>query len=83
MSVFSFHNFICSLISVSKKRNIETMLTLPYSYNWQKFDNKMNEKKKPGVSEYGSWNYGKTSSRILELLLKRFCRLIFAPSRKS
>ena len=27
----------CSLISVSKKWNIETMLTFPYSYNWQKF----------------------------------------------
>ena len=35
----------CSLISVSKKRNIETMLALPYQYNWQKFNNKMNEKK--------------------------------------
>ena len=45
MSVFSFHFFFCSLISVSKKRNIETMLTLPYSYNWQKFNNKMNEKR--------------------------------------
>ena len=35
--------FFCSLISVSKKQNIETMLNLPYSYNWQKFNNKMNE----------------------------------------
>ena len=42
-SLFIF--FFCSLISVSKKRNIETMLTLPYSYNWQKFNNKMNEKR--------------------------------------
>ena len=29
-SVFSFHTCFCSLISVSKKRNIETMLTLPF-----------------------------------------------------
>ena len=40
--IFSY--FCCSLISVSGKRNIETMLTLLYSYNWQKF-NKMNEKR--------------------------------------
>ena len=33
------------LLSVSKKPNIERMLTLPYSYNWQKFDNKTNEKR--------------------------------------
>ena len=33
------------------------MLTLPYSYNWQKLSNKMNEKKKPGVSEYGHPEY--------------------------
>ena len=26
---------------------------------------------------------GKINSRILELLLRQFCRLIFAPSRKS
>ena len=39
-----FLYFCCSLISVSKKPNIETMLTLPYSKNWQKF-NKINEKR--------------------------------------
>ena len=32
MFVFSFHTF-CFLISFSKKRNIETMLTLSHSYN--------------------------------------------------
>ena len=26
---------------------------------------------------------GQINSRILELLLRRFCRMIFAPSRKS
>ena len=45
MTVFSFHTFFCSLISVSKKRNIETILTLPYPNNWQKFNNKINEKR--------------------------------------
>ena len=45
----------CSLISVSKKWNIETMSTFPYSYNWQKFQKQNGWKKKPGVSEYGPW----------------------------
>ena len=40
-----FSYFFCSLISVSKKQNTETMLTLSYSYHWQKFNNKMNEKR--------------------------------------
>ena len=40
--LYSLFILFCSLISVSKKRNIEIMLTLPYSYNWQKFNNKMN-----------------------------------------
>ena len=74
----------CSLISVSKKWNIETMLTFPYSYNWQKFNNKMNEKRS---QEYQSMDpeyvTGQINSRILELLLRQFCCLIFAPSQKS
>ena len=45
MTVFSFHTFFCSLISVSKKLNIETILTPPHPNNWQKFNNKINEKK--------------------------------------
>ena len=69
----------CSLISVSKKWNIETMLTFPYSYNWQKFNNKMNEKRS---QEYQSMDpeyvTGQINSCILELLLRRFCCLIFA-----
>ena len=36
----------CSLISVSKKWNIETMLIFPYSYSWQKFEQPLNEWKK-------------------------------------
>ena len=35
LSVLISYSF-CSLISVSKKWNIETMLTFPYSCNWQK-----------------------------------------------
>ena len=74
----------CSLISVSKKRTIETILTLPYPYNCQKFNNKMNEKR--------SWEYqsvdpeyvtGQINSRTLKLLLRRFYRIISVPSRKS
>ena len=71
-------------MSVSKKQNLETMLTLPYSYNWQKFSEKMNEERS---QEYQSMDLeyvtGQINSHILELVLRRFCRLIFAPSRKS
>ena len=60
------------------------MLTLPSLYNWQKFNNKMKEKKS---QEYQSMEpeyvTGKINSRILEFFLRRFCRLIFSPSRKS
>ena len=47
-----FSYLFCSLVLVSKKQDIEKVLTLPYSYNLQMFNNKMNEKKNPGVSEY-------------------------------
>ena len=51
------------------------MLALPHSYNWQK----LNEKKKPEVSEYGHPEYvtRQIISRILELLLRGFDCLIF------
>ena len=72
----------CYLISVSKKWNIETMLTFPYSYNWQTF-NKMNEKRS---QEYQSvdpeYVIGQINSRILEFLLRLFRYLILAPSQK-
>ena len=47
------------------------MLTVPYSYNWQTFNNKINEKSKPGVSEYGHPEYvtRQINSRILAPLL--------------
>ena len=85
MSVFSFILF-CSFISVSKKWNIETILTVPYSYNWQTLNNnhKMNLKK---PQDYQSMDpeyvTRQINSRILELLLKRFYCLIFGPSQKS
>ena len=44
-----------TLVSLSKKWNIETMLSFFYLYHLQKFEQPQNEwKKKPGVSEYGS-----------------------------
>ena len=47
-------------------------------------NNKMNEKRS---QEYQSMDpeyvTGQINSRILELLLRRFCCLIFAPSQKS
>ena len=77
-------SYFRSLISICKKRNIKTMLTLPYPYNWQKSNNKMNEKKS---QEYQSMDpeyvTGKINSRILDLLLRRFCYMIFVPSWKS
>ena len=55
MSVFSFHTFLFSYQFL--RNNIEKMLLLPYSQNWQKLNKKMDEKKKPGVSEYGHPEY--------------------------
>ena len=78
-----FSYFCHSFISVSKKRNIETMPTPPYSNNWQNFNN-MNEKWSQvyqGIDpEYVT---GQINSCILELPLRRFYRLIFALSQKS
>ena len=60
------------------------MLTLPYSYNWPKFKYKMNEKRTLGYQSMDPrYVTVQINSRILELLLRQFCRLIFAPSRKS
>ena len=74
----------CSLVSVSNKQTIETMLTLPYPYNWLKFNNKMNENRS---QEYQSMDpecvTGKINSCILQLLLRQFCCIIFSPPGKS
>ena len=80
MSVFFFHTFLFYIILVSKKWNIETILTLPYSYNWQKFNNKMNEKRSQKYQSMGpEYVTGQINSHILELLSRQFC-LIFALS---
>ena len=44
--------FCCSLITVSKKLDIERILTLTYSYKWQNF-NKINERKSQGYQSVG------------------------------
>ena len=84
MSVFSFHTYFCYLTSVSKKKAIERMLTLSYSYNWQKFNNKINGKRSAEYQSMGpEYVTGQINTRILELLLRpsrclilrRFCRL--------
>ena len=57
------------------------MLTLPYSYNWQKVNNKLNEKKSQEYQSMGPvYVTGQTNSHILELILRQFGCLIFAPS---
>ena len=77
-----FSYFFCSLISVSGKQNIETMLTVFYSYNWQKL-NKMNERSYRYQSVGSEFVTGQINSHILEILLRQFCHLIFALSRIS
>ena len=60
------------------------MITLPYSYDWQKFNDKMNEKRsQEHESMDPEYVTGQINSRILGLLLKQFFCLVFAPSRKS
>ena len=69
-----FSYFFCSLILVSKKRNFETMLTLPYLYDWQKFNDKMNEKRSQEYQSMDPENVTEQiNRRILKLLLRRFC----------
>ena len=73
MSVFSFHNFR-SLTSVSKKWYIETMLTFPYSYNWQNLTTKLMEKKTRSIRQ---------SMDPQCVVWYVVCCLIFAPTQKS
>ena len=63
----------CSLVSVSKNWNLETILTFSLAKN---SNHKMNEKSMD--PEY-------VTGRIIfpEIFLRRFCCLIFAPSQKS
>ena len=72
-----------SFISVSKKRNIETMLTFPYSYNWKKLTTTTKWMKKKSHSMNPEYVTEKINSRILELFLQQFCCMSFALSQKS
>ena len=83
MTVFSFHIFFCSLVSVSKKLNIETMLSLPSLFiqlaKFQQNEWKRSQEYQSMDPEYVT---GQINSCILEFLLRRFCSLILAPSQK-
>ena len=83
MSALSFHTF--SVLSYQFLRNRTwKVLTLPYSCSWQNFNNKMNEIKKPEVSECRHPEYARQiNSRIVELLLRQYYCLIFALPWKS
>ena len=65
-----YYLFILFLFSVSKKQNIQTMLTPTY-YSWQKFKNKMNEKRNQGYQsmnpEYVTGYFGASFEMILSL----------------
>ena len=53
-------------------------LTFPYSYSWQKFNNKMNEKRSQEYQGMGpEYVTGQINSRILELLLRQILRFDF------
>ena len=79
MPVFSFDTFFFLLYQFL--RNGDNVNPSLYSYNWQKFNNKMNEKKNQKYQsidpEYVTWQI---YSRILKILLRQFCPLIFVPS---
>ena len=75
--------FFCSLVSVSKKQNIETMLILPSLFiqlaKFQQNEWKRSQEYQSMDPEYVT---EQINSCILEFLLRRFCSLILAPSQK-
>ena len=78
--------FFCSLTSISKKWNIEAMLRhISLFMQLAKVSNhKMNKKRSHAYQSMDSeYVTGQINSHILELLLRRFRCLIFAPSQKS
>ena len=80
MSVLSFHCF--PLILVFQKGAKEIILTLPYLYKFQKFE-KMNERKIQGHQSMAAEYVVEQINRlILQLDLRKFYYMIFAPSRK-
>ena len=72
MSLFLFHPFFGLLYQFLLNGN-RNNVNLSYSYNWQKFNDRMNEKRR---QEYQSMDpeyvTRQINSRILELLLRRF-----------
>ena len=74
-----FHNIDHLLYYPQMSVFIETLLTLPYLYNWLNFNKKMNEKRN---QEYQSVDPEYLTGQINSHLWRRFCRLIFASSRK-
>ena len=59
------------------------MINFPYQYNWQNFNNKRNEKRSQEYQRmYPEHVTVSINSRILELPLRQFCCLNFAPSGK-
>ena len=86
MSVFSFHTFLfsyshISLYETEHRNNVNPFLLIQLA---KKFNNKMNEKRSQEYqSMYRGYVSGQINSHILELLVRRFCCLIFVPSRKS
>ena len=84
MSVFSFHAFLFSYISLEETEHRNNVLALPYSYNWQIINNKINEKRSQECQSMDpEYVTGQINSRVLQLLLRQFYGLIFATSRKS
>ena len=74
---FFFLSSPLSFISVSKKKNIETMLTITYSQNLQKV-NKMNEKRSQVYQIMGCEYLAGKINIILELLWGQVSCLVFA-----
>ena len=70
-----------SLHGTEHRNNVNPFLFMQLA---KKFNNKMNEKRSQEYqSMYRGYVSGQINSHVLELLVRRFCCLIFVPSRKS
>ena len=83
MSMFSFHTFLFSYVSLLKMEHRNNANLFLFIQLGKVNNNKMNEKRS---HEYRSrdpeYVTGQINSRILELLLRQFCCLIFVSSQK-
>ena len=83
MSMFSFHTFLFSYVSLLKMEHRNNANLFLFIQLGKVNNNKMNEKRS---HEYQSrdpeYVTGQINSRILELLLRQFCCLIFVSSQK-